>query len=60
MPSFNVIWHIISDPRDIDFFAYVKKPKYANCKMLKNAGPKLNLESDKMGQPSSFHGRIRF
>ena len=29
----NVIWHIISDPRDIDFFfAYVKKPKI--CKLL--------------------------
>ena len=48
--TFNVIWHIISDPRDIDFFAYLKKPqKYVNFKMLKNASPELNLGSDKMG-----------
>ena len=40
-------WHIISDPRVSDFFfAFVKM---LNFKMLKNAGPELNLESDKMG-----------
>ena len=48
--TLNMIWHIISDPRDIDFFCLRKKSqKYANFNMLKNAGPKLNLESDKMG-----------
>ena len=36
-------------PKSQTFFACVKIPKYANFKMLKNAGPELNLESDKMG-----------
>ena len=44
-----MIWHIISDPRDKDFFFYGKRQKYSNFKMLKNAGPELNLESDRMG-----------
>ena len=49
-PPLNVTWHIISDPRVSDFFLpMLKCQKYANFKMLKNAGPDLNLKSDKMG-----------
>ena len=31
------------------FSLYKKAKKYEKFKMLKNAGPKLNLETDKMG-----------
>ena len=46
----NVTWHIISDPKVSDFFLpMLKCQKYANFKMVTNAGPELNLESDMMG-----------
>ena len=55
----NVIWHIISDPRDIDFFSYVKKRKIWKIQDAQKCWPwaEFGIWQD---ESSNFHGRIRF
>ena len=49
-PHLNVI-HMTHNfrPKRHRFFAYIKKPKICKIQNARNAGPELNLESDKMG-----------